>query len=121
MLLAFGALTATPMTPTLLALLSLGSLAIAQDPAADVAVALLRRDTGAAARAAGTVISAAARARLQAALQPSEHRPAAMLAVAQAFPNDIEGDRALLAGAAAVLLELSRDEALPGLAAWGEI
>jgi hypothetical protein len=109
------------MTRTLLALFFLCSFAVAQDPAADVAAALLHKDAAAAARVAGTVTSPAARARLQAALLPSEQRPAAMLAVAQAFPNDLEADQALLAGAAAVLLELLRDEALPGLAMWCEV
>lgn len=93
----------------------------AQDPAADVAAALLREDHAAAARAIASVTSPAARARLQAAMLPEEHRAAALLAAARAFLDDPEADRALLAGAAAALLGLDRKEALPGLAAWMEV
>lgn len=94
---------------------------VAQDPAADAALALLRQEPDAAARAVAAVASPAARARLQAALLPAEQRAPAMLAVAQAFAGDPEADKALLAGAAAVLLALDRSEAMPDLAAWAEV
>jgi hypothetical protein len=93
----------------------------AQDPAADAALALLRREPEAAAHAVAAVASPAARARLQAALLPAAQRAPAMLAVARAFAGDPEADQALLAGAAAVLLALYRSEALPDLAAWAEV
>jgi hypothetical protein len=109
------------MLRTLLALLSFAAAAPAQDPATDCAAALLRGDAAGAARAAAVPASLAARARLQAALLPLEPRPAAMLAVAQAFPGDPEADEALLAGAAAVLLVLGRHEVLPELAQWTDV
>jgi hypothetical protein len=60
----------------------------------------------------------ARRARLQAALEPLEHRPLALLQVAQAFPDSPEADRALLAASAALIQVRGRTEALPELEVW---
>src|SRR5688572_12174982 len=109
------------MQRILLALFSPCTLAMAQDPAADLATALLRRDLVTAARAVGSVTSPAARARLQAAMLSLHQRPAAMLAVATAFPGDLEADQALLAGAATAVAVLDRGEAVAGLAVWTEV
>jgi hypothetical protein len=106
---------------TLLASSWLAAFAIAQDPAADVATALLRRDAAAAASAAASAATPALRARLQAALLPASERAAAMLAVARAFPADPEADRALVAGAAAVLAGCRREQAVPELDVWNAV
>lgn len=102
-------------------LFSLAVVTAAQDPAADCAVALLRKDHAAAAHAAAAATAPASRARLQAAMLKLEDRPAAMLAVAQAFPADGEADHALLAGAAAIVQILQRTEAVRGLDAWTDL
>ncbi|HEX5053782.1 MAG TPA: alpha-2-macroglobulin family protein [Planctomycetota bacterium] len=104
--------------PCLFSMVFLCFDAIGQDPATSCAEALLRGDAAAAARSAAAAAAPATRARLQAALLPLEQRPAAMLAVAQAFPA--EADQALLAGTAALLLVERRPEAVPALAAWTE-
>ena len=109
------------MRRTLLVLFSTCAIATGQDPAADVAVALLRKDPAAAARAAANAPTPALRARLQAALLPASERAPAMLAVACAFPADAEADRALVAGAAAVLVGGNRDGAVPELSVWTEV
>jgi hypothetical protein len=111
------------MRATLAALFAVAPFASAraQDPADEVALALLRREPAAAARAAARAEAPALRARLMAALQPQGERPAAMLAVARAFPADPEADRALVAGAAALLASAWRPDAVPELAAWAEI
>lgn len=93
----------------------------AQDPADEVALALLRREPAAAARAAASAKTPAQRARLMAALRTESARAVAMLAVARAFPEDAEADRALVAGAAALLDGAMRTEAVPELAAWREV
>ncbi|HZN41229.1 MAG TPA: alpha-2-macroglobulin family protein [Planctomycetota bacterium] len=97
------------------------AVATAQDPAAACATAILQQDPAAAARAAGEPASPATRARLQAALLPLVQRPAAMLAVAQAFAGEAEADQALLAGSAATLLLLGRADAIPGLQVWTDV
>lgn len=98
-------------------------LASSQPPqgvADDVTLALLRGDTTRAAERAAQAQSPAARARLLAALLPAPQRAAGLLAVVQAFPDDAEADRALVAGAAAALAGARRSpwDATPELAAW---
>ncbi len=101
--------------------LGVAGVLVAQDPAEECTQALLRRDFDAAARAVARVELPAARARLQAALLPLAQRPAAMLAVASLHRGEAEADAALLAGAAAALLLMDRDAAVPELAEWTSI
>jgi hypothetical protein len=110
------------MTPALLILLSLMPTKVSQVAGQEVAVALVRGEWVEAARRAATAGSPAERARLLAALEPVPARAAAMLAVARTFADDPEADRALVAGAAAVLegAGAGRIEASPELAAWNE-
>jgi len=77
---------------------------------------LLANDDAGAARAAAAVTDDATRARLQAALLPLPQRPAALLAVARAFPNAPAADATLRACAAAVLLLQQRRQLVPDLA-----
>lgn len=109
------------MCVPLTAWIALALSAFPQESAGEVALALLRREPGAAARAAARVEFPALHARLQAALLPATERAAAMLAVARAFPTEAEADRALVAGAAAALAAANRAEAVPELAAWAEV
>lgn len=101
--------------------LGVAGVLVAQDPAEECTQTLLRRDFDAAARAVARVELPAARARLQAALLPLAQRPAAMLAVASLHRGEAEADAALLAGAAAALLLMDRDAAVPELAEWTSI
>jgi hypothetical protein len=88
------------------------------DPAYDALLARLADRPAAVVDAIAQIPSAAARARLQAAMGPTEQRAMAMFAVARAFPGDPEADLALLAAATALLQHEGRGDAVPELAAW---
>src|SRR5262245_32642305 len=85
-----------------------------------VADRLLAGDASGAAAVAAAIADDAARGRLQAALLPLRQRPAALLAVARAFPNAPAADATLRACAAAILLLQGRSELLPEFAAFSE-
>ena len=97
---------------------ALAAIAMAQDPAASTAEALLRGDVEAAAKAADTAADPAQRSRLQAALLPLSQRPLALLAVAEQFPDGQETDAALLAGVATIAALRDRGRAVPDLMHW---
>jgi len=100
--------------------IGLASSAPTSDVVDDVTLALLRGDTSRAAARAAQAPTPAARARLLEALLQAPQRAAALLSVVQAFPDDDEADRALVAGAAAALAGARRSpwDSTPELAAW---
>ncbi|MCA8966509.1 MAG: hypothetical protein KDC48_16635, partial [Planctomycetes bacterium] len=98
--------------------LFLATVVVCQDAAERCAAALLRGDVEAAAEAATSATDPAERARLQAAVLPPSQRPLAMLMVAARHRDNAQADHAILAGAAAVMVQRGRGESLPGLRRW---
>lgn len=107
-----------PIAASLAAVLAL----LPQDPIDSCASALLRGDHATAARHAASAATPATRARLEAALLPPGQRAAGFLAVAQAFPHSSDADHAIVAGAAAILVQRAWSDpsgsSLPELADW---